>query len=142
MADVLSKDTLNDKLPAFMRRCAAMRYDCGRHDYGLMLADWVAVAMRLERDPAEGIRGKYRSQHDAPSSWPLAVGRACRRLGLRRTQDPLTGDIGVLRAQDGLRDVAVGAIRSGSGWFVLTVDGVVWTSSPLRIIAAWRVEPC
>lgn len=132
-------DVLNDRLPAFLRAAVQKRPELGRHDHGLILADWLRVA-RGAPDVAADVRERYGDEKGFAAicavPWPRVLARRLRHLGLRRTADPMSGDIAVVRGPAGF----FGAIRSGDGWAALGPTGLIWTRSPVRVIAAWRVE--
>lgn len=132
---------MNTALSAFLRRRLGMPFAWGRSDCGLWLADWAVDCGHP--DPAAAWRGRYGNAAGAAQlTGPLGLARAVQRfaaaLGLPRTDDPLPGDIAVLRAPG----MHVGAIRTPLGWAVLA-EGAGVSSVPAaaaRVAAGpWRM---
>lgn len=126
------------ELSAFIAYSAERRFEPGRWDCGLWLADW--VALRTQRDPAPHLRGIDRTAwRRAAQRLPVVVGRLARAAGGRSVATPeaRAGDIGVLRIDDRF----VGGIRTGIGWAVLTESGVACAKLLDRaVVRAWRVD--
>lgn len=134
-------DVLNDLLPAYLCDRATHGFSWDGFDCCLFLADWIRIA-RDGLDPAAALRGRYRTEAECraiigDTPWPLVAARCLRRAGLRSTRDPLTGDVGVILPPGSL--LAAAAIRSGNGWAMMSLRGIVWTSAPCRLVMAWRV---
>ena len=109
-------------------------------------ASWALHAVGV--DPAEGLRGTYRTKdeahaimatHGGPQAFMtgklLAIG--CRRV--KQTRD---GDIGLVRmlageTYDDVRVTEVGAIRFGPLWASISPAGVI--ARRAEMIAAWRL---
>jgi hypothetical protein len=109
-------------------------------------ASWALAAIGI--DPAEGLRGTYRSKAEAHAildrhGGPLAfmAGRLI-RIGATRADEPEDGDIGLVRmlAEESMDDAEVtevGAIRFGPLWAAITPSGVIGKRA--EHIAAWRL---
>jgi len=140
------KTTMPERLETFLDWQAALPFRWGVSDCALFAADW--VAMVSGQDPAEGIRGSYRSQEDAAD----VVGRlgGWQSIGdrsgwpMRRHGDvPGLGDVVLLSAHGGgLRTQRLG-VQGASGWLVKPQGGgwAVVTSKRLALLAAWEA-PC
>lgn len=138
---------MNGKLPAFLQHAARRKFEWGQFDCCLWLADWFAFCTG-NPDPVPHFRGAY---HDADGArvlcgamgHPFLVRRIARSLNLRRTHDPLPGDVALMRVQGR----AIGAIRTRLGWVMLTPSGpqncgislAPDDSAEVRAVAAWRI---
>ena len=120
----------------------------GRRDCCLFVADWVRLATGL--DPAAHWRGTYADQRSARrrladrGGFEGAVAAEMDRLGFRRTEDPLTGDVAIVKVLVCVRrgrilEREVGAIRIGRLWAVKGRHGVAGGRFP--VVAAWAIEP-
>lgn len=120
----------------------------GVNDCCLFVADWVRIATAL--DPAVEWRGGYVDRRGAMrllrrrGGLLAVVSAALDDLGLPRTDDPLTGDVGVVTATIAVRRgrtivSPVAAIRIGRLWAVKGAAGMV--GADLETIAAWRIVP-
>lgn len=113
---------LNSRLPEFLNMAAAKPFSWGEFDCGLWLGDWVAAATGVP-NPGDPMRGRYRSEKQLAAMCGSAaaarmVRELLRRAGLKRTKDPLLGDVGVIEIPLP-RQIVVGAIRGSAGWIVL-----------------------
>jgi hypothetical protein len=123
------------------------RWQWGFCDCQFFPCDWVQEA--TGRDPGADWRGTY---HDAPGAQALLdrhggverlVGFALERLDFKRVQQPIDGDIGVVRAMTGF-DAAgavvkeIPAIRFGPLWAVMSARGVQVKHLDFTG-AAWRI---
>lgn len=139
---------VNSRLPFFLRNAASRRFKWGDFDCCLWLADWFVVSTG-RADPARAYRGHY---HDARSALRLLGGASLEVLvasiaetaGLNPTDDPLRGDIGVVRPK--LKGAGlVGAIRACRGWVLLTPDAQTGSGLSLAVddavlsARAWRM---
>lgn len=119
----------------------------GVNDCSLFAADW--VRSRTGLDPASDWRGAYttmRTAHRllADRGGLLAViSNAMDGLGFARTDDPLSGDVGVVTVPTAIRrgkivtsDVA--AIRVGRLWAVKARRGMAAGEFPC--LAAWSIS--
>lgn len=109
-------------------------------------ATWVLHVLGI--DPAEGLRGTYRTRSEAHAimenaGGPLAfMGGKLLPLGCKRVQVPGDGDIGLVRMLAG-EDAAsiamtdVGAIRFGPAWAAISPIGVV--AQRAEPVAIWRL---
>jgi hypothetical protein len=124
-------------LVAFLRAGAGRRFVWGECDCLLWMAEWVSV--RIGVDPARELRGAYRNALaakrivDSAGGELALVSDLARRVGLSFTDDPLPGDIGLVKTDFGY----VGAIRLLRGWAIKADLGVALVSHPAR--AAWSV---
>ena len=138
---------MNSKLAEFLAAEAARDWDARTHNCGLWLADWLVIALGIA-DPAAQLRadcarnGMNAFTRFAPLRETVAI---CARLGLPRTDDPLTGDIAVVAVRmPGARHIT-GAIMGRRGWIVPAMPSR-GLSRPapqtVRCLAAWRIDEC
>lgn len=118
----------------------------GGDDCMTFAASWARYAIGI--DPAEELRGTYRTRDEAHSII-AAHGGAVRfmdghlvGIGCRRVQHPETGDIGLVRMvtsdDDGNAvETEVGAVRFGPMWASIAPSGVV--SRRAEMVACWRL---
>lgn len=120
----------------------------GINDCCLFVADWVAAV--TGRDPGAAWRGTYRGERAAHrilsrgGGLLAVVAPSFDGVGLARTTDPLTGDIGVVVAPVAFRhgrlvERPVAAVRVGRLWAVKSQSGVA--AGEFATLAAWRVTP-
>ena len=120
----------------------------GVNDCCLFVADWVVAV--TGRDPATPWRGAYRGERAAHriltrgGGLLAVVAPAFDGVGLARTDDPLTGDIGVVVAPVAVRrgrivERPVAALRVGRLWAVKSQSGIA--AGEFVALAAWRVTP-
>lgn len=132
---------LSEHLPQFLKTHAGRVFRWGKADCALFLADW-CVAIGCP-DPGAEYRGQYDSAEaslDVMGEEDLVgiIGRLALRLGFNPTQEPQTGDVGVV---DIPRAGAVCAIFSNGSWVFRTERGIAWAKpGPGRLVKAWRVE--
>jgi hypothetical protein len=115
----------------------------GGDDCLMFCASWVERVTGI--DPVEDFRGTYSTAEEAEEivsrygGMTSLVDAVLTPIGLRRTDEPQTGDIGVVVARVGLGGEMkeVGAIRFGPLWACLSPVGVV--GKRLQHVAAWRV---
>lgn len=116
----------------------------GGDDCLTFCALWVAEVIGV--DPAERLRGTYRTEEEAAALIEAAGGmvkfvdKHLSAIGLRRTRAPKHGDIGVIIAPAGLDGTMklIGAIRFGNSlWLALGAAGIVGKKA--EFVAAWRV---
>jgi hypothetical protein len=119
----------------------------GHVDCVMRPANWIVA--RTGEDPAAAYRGTYSTQTGA---WRLVmragglvtlVGPHLERLGWRRTDDPDSGDVGiVLAAVDqpggGHSMRPVGALRYGPWWSVRGENFIAFAR--LETVAAWTLS--
>jgi hypothetical protein len=127
-------------LKLFLQDLARSRFEWGRHDCALVLADWWLLNHGGE-DPAAELRGAYSNEDECAAllartgHLPRLVARLARRVGALRTTDPQPGDFAVIRH----RDLWFGAILSTSGfWHIKAHDGAAALRS-VRVVAAWSI---
>ncbi|MBB4242372.1 DUF6950 family protein [Rhizobium tropici] len=97
------------------------------------------------RDPVEEFRGTYSSEDEAREiltahgGMIALVDAVAMKAGIRRTDDPQTGDIGIIRAPSWLggKLTEIGAIKFGPVWACLGPAGVVGKKA--ECLAAWSV---
>jgi len=112
----------------------------GGDDCTTFCATWIAESIGI--DPAEDLRGTYRTQEGAQAILDGAGGIVALiegRLpaGYVRTEAPVDGDIGVVRLPVAEGDIKeIGAIRFGPLWLVLAPAGVA--AKKADFVAAWR----
>lgn len=109
-------------------------------------ASWARYAIGV--DPAEDLRGTYRTRDEAHSII-AAHGGAVRfmdrhlvGIGCKRVQQPETGDIGLVRMmtsdEDGQAvEAEVGAVRFGPVWASIAPGGVIGRKADM--VACWRL---
>lgn len=122
----------------FLHEQAGLSFSLGRHDCGLMPADWVERV--TGRDPAARYRGRY---HDHESlmalAGPLGLLRLAERVfgeagGMVRTDAPELGDVAAILPADGKPR---GAIFTGSGFVTAAEQGLWGIRGEVRLLAAW-----
>lgn len=115
----------------------------GALDCVLFAAGWVLAS--TGSDPAEGLRGAYDTKTAAhrliirAGGMAALVGPRLARCGCVRTDEPDSGDVGVVRVPvDGRgRLASVGAIRCGAFWAARGERSLSYGEFP--VVAAWRV---
>lgn len=116
----------------------------GGDDCLTFCASWIFEATGI--DPAEAVRGTYRSAEEAGAILAAAGGmipyadRQLASVGLCRTDKPRDGDVGVIIAPAGLDGEMkqIGAIRFGPIWLALGPTGI--HGKKADFIAAWSVQ--
>jgi hypothetical protein len=128
-----------------MHRWLSLPFRWGESDCCILLADWVRRARGLDYDPAERVRWTYDSLATCHKEvgWlrdPVgAVGAILEGVvGLRRTDTPRRGDVGVVLAIVDGREMAVGAAFTGERWISKAQNGIT-VHRPRRVLAAWDV---
>lgn len=119
-----------------------MEFEPGRHDCATLAADWVWRA--TGRDPIVEHRGKWSSmaqglrRAERHGGLAAIAGKIARRAGLVPTDDPVTGDIGVIALVGGGHGLAIRVDRWWAG-----VHGVMGLSyhdaGAVAAVHAWRV---
>ena len=123
---------------AFLREGAARPFVWGACDCSLWPADW--VASRVGFDPAADLRGTYSCWLGAvrrmrrAGGLPWLFGPRLEACGMRPTNEPAPGAVGVVLAPMGL----VGAVRTKHGWAVKREQGVI--IAPYRTVLAWDFD--
>jgi hypothetical protein len=115
----------------------------GSLDCVLFSAGWVLAA--TGRDPAQGLRGTYATATGAhrlilrAGGMVLLVGPRLLAIGCARTDEPESGDVGVVRVPVDAsgRTASVGAIRCGAFWAARGERALSYCDFP--VVAAWRV---
>lgn len=133
---------MNSEFWKFMHEAAGRDQVLGKFDCCLWLADWVMRVKKIP-DPAKHLRGKYTTKREyealtGPFGPALTVSRICRKIGLKPTDDPLLGDIGVTYIK-GLG--IVGTICGYKGWVILMQDNTILRlrDEDHKLVRAWRV---
>lgn len=138
----------NDLLAQYLSKVASEPLVLGQSDCGLWQGDWLMLALEIP-DPVAKFRGTYKTMEE----WAVVSGRAnlvdavedvVSAIGLKRTDDPLPGDIGVV---DLPLVGQVGAIMGTRGWVVrVRMPGATEPSPGIarvypkpKVLAAWRV---
>ncbi len=122
------------------------RFRWGQRDCCCFAFDWVRDRTGL--DPMEPWRGTYSDQKSAIRNYARAGGledvitKRMDALGFERTDDPDTGDVGVIVAPIGMRAGApvmgpIAALRYGSRWLALELDGIIGGDFECKV--AWRI---
>lgn len=102
----------------------------------------------IGQDPAESLRGTYRTREAAHAIMEVHGGPLrfmdgkLAAIGAKRVQQPIDGDIGLVRTMAGetpaeVKVTEVGAIRFGPVWAFIGPKGVI--ARPAEMIAAWRL---
>jgi len=112
----------------------------GGDDCTTFCARWIEAATGI--DPAAQFRGTYCDAEGAARLLTTAGGLiqfADSHLGLARTDDPQTGDVGVIVAPSALDGEFkhIAAIRFGPLWATLSQAGV--RARKAEFVAAWRI---
>ncbi len=130
---------------AEMHRWMALPFVWGETDCCIVLADWVRRARGLDYDPAESVRWTYDSLASCHREvgWirdPVAAVASILEgvVGLRRTDTPRRGDVGVVLGVVGGRETPVGAAFSGERWISKAEHGIT-VHRPRQVLAAWDV---
>ncbi|MBX4870573.1 hypothetical protein HJA85_27000 [Rhizobium bangladeshense] len=109
-------------------------------------ASWALRCVGI--DPAEDLRGTYRTRDEAHAIVESYGGELAfmdghlLKIGAKRVQHPETGDIGLIRAMTGETaadriEAKIGAIRFGPLWVCIHPAGI--RATPAEHIAAWRL---
>lgn len=115
----------------------------GECDCMLVLADWV---LRVTgKDPAIDMRYTYDSKFSCQRETgyftdPVGTVARCfeQNAGLKRTDHPVKGDVGVVEVPVDGKIEAAGGIFTGKSWAVKAPQGAT-TLQPIRVLAAWSV---
>lgn len=123
-------------LPAFLRCAAGRRFEYGRFDCFLFVADWCTEIFGI--DPGTSIRGRYGNLDEGLAlvgvrNLPMAFHSLLGAAGLRLTRAPLPGDVVTVALSDGL---ARGGILTSRGYVVV---GEEMGLSRVEVMAARRV---
>lgn len=128
---------LEVNLGAFLERMTVERFVDGASDCILTVADW--IVLNGHPDPAEPYRGRYSTARErgkliaeACGIQALMAGGAI-RAGLRWTDQPQRGDVGLVRI--GRRKIA--AICLGGRW-AMKGDGLVVAAAD-EVLMAWSI---
>lgn len=139
---VINIDGLHD----YIATDGARRVKWGVNDCCLFVATWIAMATGV--DPAVGWRGGYASKRSAHALLKKAGGLvsavSCDMdLTFRRTDDPMTGDVGIIMAPiltrgGGVSETPVAGIRVPRGlWACKSEFGVAAIAAPH--VVAWDI---
>jgi hypothetical protein len=138
--------TVEQELAEYLDTMRPWRW--GTVDCTMFVADW--VQQRTGLDPAASWRGTYstaREQRDmvaAAGGLLAVVSVPMAALGFVETEDPETGDVGVIRAPIATEDRGVvmhevAAIRQRDLWVARSLRSLFASPVPLLTIRAWRV---
>lgn len=113
-----------------------------RRDCCTFPADWCMEVGYA--DPMAFIRDTYASEAEALTlvarhGLVKLATQGYASIGLKRTREPITGDVAVLRRPMVDDSAAVCAIRSGDRWVMLLERGLVVDEGG-TVLKAWRVE--
>lgn len=143
MAALLSPRAL--ELEAFLEAHQLLDWAWGHVDCTMMVADWIHAVRGV--DPAHYFRMSYSTARGARkliADWggfEALIGRALDGFNLRRTDDPQTGDVGIVEGPclwDGVPEMGqLLAVRQGEFWTARRRRGLVSQRFPM--VAAWRV---
>lgn len=130
-------------LDAYLETAGAAPWRWGTLDCTLFASDWVLA--RTGIDPAAPIRGRYsdaegaRGLLDAHGGLLALVAPLMDVAGFPRTDDPQTGDVGIITAPvDGIGSGShVAAIRQGKWWVVKGLRGM--GAGSYQTVAAWSI---
>lgn len=137
---------VSDKLAAFLHEASSRKFEWGRFDCGLWLADWYVFATG-SADPAAHLRYAYSDEASCKALCGAlgparVVHRIAKNAGLKRTYAPMRGDIAVLRNKD--NTLVVGAIATRLGYAFLGIGGGLNIEPKdrlpnVRVLASWKM---
>lgn len=118
----------------------------GGEDCMTFAARWALEVIGI--DPAEHLRGTYRSKSEAHAILEAHGGHLklmemyAAQIGAKRVQQPQDGDVGLIRAMTGetydeQAETMMGAVRFGPLWACIHPGGV--RATPAEFISAWRL---
>ncbi len=130
------------QLSAFLREVACRRFAWGETDCVSTMLQWV------ERSTGRALRSEldYRWSSEAEALQNLAMGGGLvrgglalmRAAGFERTDDPQSGDVGVVRVVRKRLIMRAAAICVGKAW-AFTIEPGGLTVEPLKPLIAWRL---
>lgn len=120
-----------DALSEFLRQAAARPFRLGEFDCGLFLADWY-MAKTGKPDPAAHLRGASYGEDELTRHLQPII----ENLALKPTQQPQSGDIGLLQ----LGGKTIGAICSGPRWMFLGRGVRSVQMGRVPVVAAWELR--
>lgn len=131
-------------LTEFLIRQSGRPFEWGKSDCSLLLADWWLHIHGT--DPAHWLRGTYSGSGGKDAvlathgGLQRLVSRVASEAGASRTDEPATGDFGVIA----VGDTPYGAICTGrmagkTCWAVRSEKGVAFLTNP-RILRAWSIH--
>lgn len=130
------------QLSAFLRTAAARPHVWGETDCVRTLFAWVRATTGT--DPTKLFTAQWHSEAEAmaviaSSGGLVEAGRNLfQRCGLRETNDPRRGDVGVIRSAIGDRLVEVAAICTGPRWaFTVEPRGIAAIRGD--VLVAWAI---
>ncbi len=132
-------------LIAFLNTLLPRTFAWGETDCILVCADWVNLCTGI--DPAGDLRLTYSSRGECQRvtrffTDPLGVTTKGmeQRAGLPRTDNPVTGDVAVVRIELDGRIAPVGAICLGlHGWAFMAEAGITIRGQVNEVLRAWSV---
>jgi hypothetical protein len=130
----------------YVLKCLSRKFAWGSLDCCCFAADWVREAREV--DPMEKYRNNYTDRNSAirlfskAGGLEKAIATEMDRLGFARTDDPETGDLGIIIVPVGMRGGLpvmgpVAGLRYATRWLVLNTNGLV--GGPFEARAAWRI---
>lgn len=135
-------DVGGNLLQDFLAEQAALPGRWGERDCCMFVSDW--ILLRMGTDLSIGIRGSYKDHFGAckivkqRGGFVKMVEAFASSLGLDLTDDPMTGDVGVIVAPTEIDTMPeMLAIRSGKLWCSRCLHGII--AGPYRCVKAWRV---
>lgn len=129
-------------LGAYLHAVAQQPWDWGTGDCCTFAADW-CVALGYP-DPMAAIRGTYSTEAEALALLKRhgllrLVDRGARGIGVKRTDDPRTGDVGLIRRLGPGGMDAVCAIRSEDRW-VSRLERGLYVDEAGELVRAWGLR--
>lgn len=125
------------QLSEFLIAGGRLPFVWGAADCCLWPADWIMA--RLGIDPARPLRGRYGTAYGAYrhiarlGGFETMVRNLMSSAGLRETDDPKEGDVGLIITDQGF---SIG-IKTGTGWAAKAPRGI--TVARFQHVAAWAV---
>lgn len=128
-------------LAEFLATATERRFAWGSWDCLTWLGEWVWDQRDI--DPIAPWRGRYHTALGATrivaraGGMAAVMGLGCSIAGLRRTEAPHAGAVGLVTAATRKGPEPVGALCTGPRWAVLSERGLV--VAPFPVLAAWEV---
>jgi hypothetical protein len=126
------------ELKQFLRESSRKQFDWVSCNCGFWVCDWISRAKG--KDPVAHVRGRFRTatgfrRHVSAAGGNEAFSRdIAGRAGLRETDTPGIGDVGLVATGDG----ATMAIKlDANKWACKTLQGIA--IAPFEQITAWRL---
>lgn len=134
------------QLGSYLEKVAASSWDPGAVDCMMFPADWLLLL--TGQDPAAEWRGLYQDEDGAARIAARAGGlQALMAAGASRVgagaitpKDAPPGAVGIVLAPVGATLAQTGAIRTSTGWAVISDAGL--SVAAFLALSAWMVQPC